>query len=124
MERVESLQAPVPVGAYSQAIRHGGLVFVSGQLGMDLSGDLARGPAEQADLALSNVKAVLAAAGLGMEDVLKVTVYLASMEDFEEVNRAYARHFFKPYPARAAVEVSALPKGALVEIEAVAAERG
>ena len=124
MERVESLQAPAPVGAYSQAVRHGGLVFVSGQLGMDRAGDLADGPAGQTALALENVSAVLGAAGLGMKDVLKVTVYLASMEDFEEVNRVYARHFLEPYPARAAVEVSALPKGALVEIEAVAAERG
>lgn len=124
MERVQSARAPAPVGAYSQAVRHGGLVFVSGQLGMDTEGRLAEGAEAQAGLALDNLEAVLAAAGLGSESVLKVTVYLADMEDFGKVNEVYAGRFGQPYPARAAVEVSALPKGALVEIEAVAAEDG
>lgn len=124
MDRVESPRAPAPVGAYSQAVRHGGLVFVSGQLGMDTEGRLAEGPAAQAGLALDNLEAVLSAAGLGMDSVLKVTVYLADMGDFGKVNEVYAGRFARPYPARAAVEVSALPKGALVEIEAVAAEDG
>jgi len=124
MDRVESPRAPAPVGAYSQAVRHGGLVFVSGQLGMDTEGRLAEGAAAQAGLALDNLEAVLSAAGLGMDSVLKVTVYLADMEDFGKVNDVYAGRFGRPYPARAAVEVSALPKGALVEVEAVAAEGG
>lgn len=124
MDRVESPRAPAPVGAYSQAVRHGGLVFVSGQLGMDTEGRLAEGPAAQASLALDNLEAVLSAAGLGLDSVLKVTVYLADMEDFGKVNEVYAGRFGQPYPARAAVEVSALPRGALVEIEAVAAEEG
>lgn len=124
MDRVESQRAPAPVGAYSQAVRHGGLVFVSGQLGMDTEGRLAEGAAAQAELALDNLEAVLSAAALGMDSVLKVTVYLADMGDFGKVNEVYAGRFGRPYPARAAVEVSALPKGALVEIEAVAAEDG
>ncbi len=124
MERVQSARAPAPVGAYSQAVRHGGLVFVSGQLGMEGNGQLAEGPEAQAELALDNLEAVLEAAGLDMESVLKVTVYLADMGDFGKVNEVYAERFGQPYPARAAVEVSALPKGALVEIEAVAAEDG
>jgi 2-iminobutanoate/2-iminopropanoate deaminase len=124
MERVQSTEAPQPVGAYSQAVRGGGLLFLSGQLGMDSKGRLAEGAAAQASRALHNLEAVLKAAGLGMEDVLKVTVYLSSMEDFGKVDDVCAGRFEEPYPARAAVAVSALPKGALVEIEAVAMERG
>jgi len=124
MQRVHSPKAPGPVGAYSQAVKHGGMLLVSGQLGMDTAGRLADGPAAQAGKALDNLEAILNAAGLGMGDVLKVTVYLADMGDFEEVNRIYSDRFTEPYPARAAVEVSALPKDALVEIEATASERG
>jgi 2-iminobutanoate/2-iminopropanoate deaminase len=91
---------------------------------MDGRGRLAEGAEAQAGLALDNLEAILTAAGLDMDSVLKVTVYLADIGDFADVNSVYEDRFAEPYPARAAVEVSALPGGALVEIEAVAAEDG
>lgn len=125
MTEVRSDDVPEPVGAYSQAVESGGFLFISGQIGLDpVSGGLEEGLEGQAERALSNLRAVLSAAGLSMTDVVKSTVYLKDMSDFAKVNEVYARFFRPPYPARAAVEVSALPKGALVEIEAVAREEG
>ncbi|MBD3368904.1 RidA family protein [Candidatus Fermentibacteria bacterium] len=125
MTEVRSDDAPEPVGAYSQAVESGGFLFISGQIGLDpVSGELVEGLGEQAERALSNLRAVLSAAGLSMTDVVKSTVYLKDMSDFGKVNEVYARFFQPPYPARAAVEVPGLPKGALVEIEAVAREGG
>lgn len=113
--------APAAIGPYSQAIATDGLVFTSGQLGLDpATGDLVPGVEAQADRALQNLGAVLEAAGLGFEDVVKTTIFLVDMADFTAVNAVYARHMPTPPPARSTVQVAALPKGGLVEIEAIA----
>ena len=119
---IESSRAPKPVGPYSQAIDAGGFVFVSGQLGMDPeTGNLAEGVEAQAGKALANIAAILEAAGLEMKDVVKVTIFLTDMGDFPKVNEVYAGYFSEPWPARACVAVAGLPKGALVEMECIAA---
>ena len=114
--------APAAVGPYSQAIRAGDLVFTAGQLGIDpASGELVGdGVAEQAERALLNLGAILASAGSGMERLVKVTVYLAEIGDWPAVNEVYARLVPEPFPARSAFAVKDLPKGARIEIEAVA----
>ncbi|HYM53419.1 MAG TPA: RidA family protein [Candidatus Dormibacteraeota bacterium] len=119
--------APAAIGAYSQAIRAGDLVFTAGQVGADpASGELVEGVAAQADRALRNLSAILDAAGTSLERVVKTTIFLVDMGDWATVNEAYAAHFSPPFPARSTVGIKALPKGALVEIEAVAmaGERG
>lgn len=115
--------APRAVGPYSQAIDTGGLVFCSGQIGIDPeSGQLAGpGAREQATQCIKNLGAVLGAAGLGLGDVVKTTVFLIDMGEFAAVNEAYAALFTGDPPARSAVAVTSLPKGARVEIEAIAA---
>jgi len=121
MERVATDDAPAAVGPYSQAVKAGGLVFVSGQIPLTPSGEMVKGGiAEQVRQALANLRAVLSAAGSGLDRVVQVTVYLTDMDAFEELNRVYAEFFEEPYPARAVVEVSRLPKGAQVEVAAVA----
>jgi 2-iminobutanoate/2-iminopropanoate deaminase len=118
---VQTDQAPAAIGPYSQAIRTAGLIFTAGQIGADPgSGELADGVAAQAEQALSNIAAVLAAAGSGIDLVTKTTIFLADMADFTTVNEVYARHLGEPFPARSTVAVRQLPKGALVEIEAIA----
>jgi len=113
--------APAAIGPYSQAIRAGRLIFSAGQVGADPeTGALADGVAAQADRALTNLAAVLAAAGSGLDRVVKTIIFLVNMDDFVTVNEVYARHLAPPYPARSTVAVKALPKGALVEIEVVA----
>ena len=113
--------APAAIGPYSQAIRSGDMVFCSGQLGLDpVSGDLAEGVEAQAERALRNLASVLDAAGLGFDDVVKTTIFLADIGDFAAVNTVYSRHMPDPPPARSTVQVAALPKGGLVEIEAIA----
>lgn len=110
-----------PVGPYSPAVGSGDLVFLSGQIGMDAAGRLVGYTApEQARKAMDNMRALLAAAGLGLEHVVKTTIFLIEMEDFAAVNEVYAQYFVEPYPARSTVQVAALPKNAKVEIEAVA----
>jgi 2-iminobutanoate/2-iminopropanoate deaminase len=120
---VATPSAPAAIGPYSQGVDTGGLVFASGQLGLDpASGEFA-GPAaaDQARQAIRNLEAVLAAAGLGLGDVVKTTVFLADLADFAAVNAVYAECFAGAVkPARSAVQVAALPKGGLVEIEAIA----
>ena len=123
MNSVHIEKAPAAIGPYSQAIDSGaGLVFVSGQLPIDPStGAFPQGGvAEQTRQSLTNAKAILSAAGLGLEKVVKTTVFLADMGDFAAMNEVYAQFFSAPYPARSAVAVKALPKGALVEIECIA----
>jgi 2-iminobutanoate/2-iminopropanoate deaminase len=122
---VESREAPRAVGPYSQAIEHGDLVFCSGQVGLDpASGKLAEGGIEpELRRALENLRAVLDAAGLGFEDVIKTTIFLADLRDFQSVNRIYGEYLSAPYPARSTVQVAALPLGARVEIEAIARRR-
>ena len=119
---VQTSAAPAAIGPYSQAIRSGDLVITAGQVGIDPgSGELVEGgAAEQAERALRNLTAILDAAGTSPERVIKTTIFLADMADFATVNEVYARHFSPPFPARSTVAVAGLPKGALVEIEAVA----
>lgn len=125
-QAVETDGAPAALGPYSQAIVAGDVVYTAGQIGLDPgSGELVAPDAPaQAERALANLAAVLEAAGLGMGDVVKTTVFLADMGDYAAVNEVYARHFDEPYPARSAVQVAELPKGARVEIEAVARGSG
>jgi 2-iminobutanoate/2-iminopropanoate deaminase len=120
-EPIATDEAPKAVGPYSQGIASGDLVFVSGQLGIDpVSGSVADGIEAQAEQALQNVAAVLAAVGLGMADVVKTTIWLTDAEHFGLVNEIYARHFPAPAPARSAPVVASLPRGFLISIEAVA----
>lgn len=125
-EAVFTPHAPAPVGPYSQAIRAGGFIFVAGQIPLDpATGQLVEGSIEeQTRRVLENLKAVLAACGAELSDVVKTTVFLRSMEDFAAVNRVYAEYFPQPAPARSAVAVAELPRGARVEIEAIALDRG
>jgi 2-iminobutanoate/2-iminopropanoate deaminase len=120
-EAISTDAAPAAAGPYSQAIRAGELVFTAGQLGMDpVSGELAADIGGQAERALRNLEAILAASGSGLDRLVKVTVYLADIADWPAVNEVYAAILPEPYPARSAFAVKDLPKGALVEIEAVA----
>ncbi|ABA88537.1 endoribonuclease L-PSP [Syntrophotalea carbinolica DSM 2380] len=122
IEKITTEQAPAAIGPYSQAVRAGDYLFFSGQIPLDpATGNMVGKDAESQTLqVVSNIKAVLAAAGLGVNDVVKTTVYLTDLQDFEVVNRVYAECFGSAAPARATVQVAALPKGALVEIEGVA----
>lgn len=113
--------APAALGPYSQAIETDGFVFTSGQLGLDpTTGKLVDGIENQTERALLNLEAVLGAAGLGMADVVKMSLFLVDLAHFAQVNAIYARHMATPPPARSTVQVSALAVGALVEIEAIA----
>ena len=121
-EAISTALAPAAIGPYSQAVKDGDLIFVSGQLPIDpKTGEFPSEDAqEQTRQSMENIKLVLEAAGYGMERVLKTTVYLADIADFAAVNEVYAQYFTEPYPARAAFQVAALPKGAKVEIEVIA----
>ncbi|MCI7730886.1 RidA family protein [Enorma burkinafasonensis] len=119
---IASENAPAALGPYSAGIATGNLAFLSGQLGLDpATGELAQGVVAQAEQALKNIEALLAAAGATFGNVVKTTVFLADIADFDAVNEVYGAHFTEPYPARSAVQVAALPKGALVEIECIVA---
>ncbi len=124
-EAIATTQAPAAIGPYSQGvtIRSAGLVFTAGQLGMDPeSGELVPGGiGPECQRALENLKQVVEAGGSSMDQVLKVTVFLAAMDEFAAMNEIYQSYFQSPYPARSAFQVAALPKGGRVEIEAVAA---
>jgi 2-iminobutanoate/2-iminopropanoate deaminase len=113
--------APGAIGPYSQGIRSGDMVFCSGQLGLDpVTGELADGVEAQTERALRNLESVLDAAGLGFDDVVRTTIFLADINDFAAVNAVYGRHMPDPPPARSTIQVAALPKGGLVEIDAIA----
>jgi 2-iminobutanoate/2-iminopropanoate deaminase len=119
-DAIQPDDVPVPVPPYSPVVRAGELVFTAGQVAMDAAGNVvADGVAEQTEQVLRNVAACLAAAGCGMDDVVKTTVFLADLADFPAFNDVYARHFARPYPARTTVQAGLAP-GLLVEIEAVA----
>ena len=122
---IATTAAPGAIGPYSQAIEANGFVFASGQIPLDpATGVFAIGGVEeQTEQALKNLKAVLAAAGCELSDVVKTTVFLTDMGDFAKVNAVYAKFFEAECPARSAVQVGALPKGALVEVEAIAAKK-
>jgi 2-iminobutanoate/2-iminopropanoate deaminase len=123
-EAVSTSSAPAAIGPYSQGIASDGLLFCSGQIGLDpTSGDLVDGLEAQTERVLRNIAAILDAAGLAMSDVVKTTIFLTDMADFATVNGIYARHVVDPPPARSTVAVSALPKGARIEIEAIARRR-
>ena len=121
-EAISTDAAPAAAGPYSQAIRAGELVFTAGQLGIDpATGEMAGDDVSaQAERALGNLEAILAAAGSGLDRLVKVTVFLAEIGDWPAVNEVYARLIPEPFPARSAFAVKDLPKGARVEIEAVA----
>ena len=121
---ISTTKAPAAIGPYSQAIQVGNLVYTSGQIPIDpATGNFVEGGIkEQTRQSLTNVKAILEEAGLSMADVVKTTVFMADMNDFADMHSVYAEFFAEPYPARSAVAVKTLPKGALVEIEVVAAE--
>ncbi|HEY7969329.1 MAG TPA: RidA family protein [Candidatus Limnocylindrales bacterium] len=120
-QAIQTNGAPAPVGPYSQAIVAGDLVFCSGQVGLDpATGELVDGLEAQAERALRNLSAVLDAAGVSWADVVKTTIFLADVGDFAAVNAIYAKVMPDPPPARSTVGVSGLPKGALVEVEAIA----
>jgi 2-iminobutanoate/2-iminopropanoate deaminase len=120
--RIHTNDAPAAVGPYSQAIAIGEFVFTAGQVALDpSSGEIVGADvAAQTEQVISNLRAVLAAAGSDLAHVVKTTVFLQSMGDFAAMNAVYARHFPEPFPARSTVEVGGLPKGGLVEIECVA----
>jgi 2-iminobutanoate/2-iminopropanoate deaminase len=122
MERISTSKAPSAIGPYSQAIVTGNLIFTSGQIPIDpqtgtiVSSDIER----QTKQVLENLKNILEASGSSLSRVIKTTVYIKDMNDFQSINAVYARYFTEPYPARSCVEVARLPKDVLIEIEAVA----
>lgn len=118
---IATTNAPGAIGPYSQAIDAGAFVFVSGQIPVDpATGNIPEGISAQAAQSLKNLAAILDAAGLSTANVVKTTVFLADMADFAAMNAEYAKAFAEPFPARSAVAVRELPKGVLVEIEAIA----
>ncbi|MEG0639697.1 MAG: RidA family protein [Clostridia bacterium] len=118
---IHSAKAPAAIGPYSQAIQAGGMLFTSGQLGIDpATGALAPDVEAQTDQAMRNLGEILAQAGLTYASILKTTVFVADLADFSIVNTVYQGFFKSDYPARSCVQVAALPKGGLVEIECVA----
>ncbi len=121
-QAIETHSAPAALGPYSQAIEDGDWLFCSGQIGIEpSSGRLVDGGVEaETRRALENLRGVLDTAGLGFQDVVKTTLFMTDLRNFELVNRIYGEHFGPPYPARSTVQVAALPRGAQVEIEAIA----
>jgi 2-iminobutanoate/2-iminopropanoate deaminase len=119
---IETRHAPAAIGPYSQAIEIGDTVFLSGQIGLDpRKGTLVSGGIElETRQVLDNIREVLRAADLGFGDVVKTTIFLINLADFEIVNGIYGQHFTEEFPARSTVQVAALPRGALVEIEVIA----
>ena len=121
-QQISTGSAPGAIGPYSQAIQSGGFLFCSGQIGIDpFNGRLVNGGVEpETRRAMENLREVLDAAGLNFGDIVKTTIYVIDLGDFDLVNRIYGEHMSPPYPARSTVQVAALPRGARVEIEAVA----
>jgi len=120
---IQTQHAPAAIGPYSQAIEINGWVLCSGQLGLDpASGKLVEGSIEaETRRLLENIRAVLAAVKLTLADIVSTTIFLIDLKDFDIVNRVYGEHFATPYPARSTVQVAALPRGARIEIAAIAA---
>ena len=124
MKVVNTNKAPKAIGPYSQAIEANGLIITSGQLPIDpATGEFAPGGIkEQTRQSLTNAKAILEEAGIGLVNVMKTTVFLSDMNDFAAMNEVYAEFFSEPFPARSAIAVKTLPKNALVEVECIAAK--
>lgn len=120
-EIISTKNAPQAIGPYSQAVKIGNLIFISGQIPLNPeTGDLVSGSIEdEANQVLKNIKSICDAAGYGFEDIVKITIFLTDLGNFTTVNEVMAKHFVEPYPARATVEVSGLPLGVNVEIEAI-----
>lgn len=125
MKQINTKGAPAAIGPYSQAIKTGDLLFASGQIPVNpATGDIADGGIEnQAEQVLKNIDAILKSEGFDFSNVIKTTVFLKDLNDFEKVNGIYANYFSEPYPARSCVEVAKLPKEVLIEIEFVAATK-
>jgi 2-iminobutanoate/2-iminopropanoate deaminase len=123
---IKTEKAPAAIGPYSQAIKTGDLLFVSGQLGIhpETGNFVEGGVKEQAGQVFKNIRAIISEAGYDMSDIVKTTVFLADMSDFAVVNEVYAAQFDGDYPARSAVAVKTLPKNGLVEIEVIAGKQG
>ena len=121
IKQIATDKAPAAIGPYSQGLDLGNMVFVSGQIPVDpATGTMAEDVEAQAHQSLTNLKNVLAAAGLGLENVVKTVVFLADLADFAVVNKIYESYFKAPFPARSCVQVAAIPKGAKLEIECIA----
>ncbi|SET98669.1 2-iminobutanoate/2-iminopropanoate deaminase [Salinibacillus kushneri] len=121
MKTIQTTDAPQAIGPYSQAVEAGGFLYVSGQIPINPdSGEIASGIVNQTRQVMKNIEAILTEAGLTFSNVVKFTIYTTSMDDFPTINDTYAKFLDEPYPARATVEVSRLPKNVLVEIDAVA----
>lgn len=122
---IETRQAPSAIGPYSQAVLGGQWMFCSGQIGLDpQTGALVAGGVEaESRRALENLRQILDKVGLGFEDVVKTTLFVVDLGEFDVINRVYGEHFAAPYPARSTVQVAALPRGARIEIEAIALPR-
>ena len=123
---IQTREAPAAIGPYSQAIESHGMVFCSGQIAIDpKTGAIDAGGIEaETRRVLENIREILSASALKFEDVVKTTIFLVDLADFDVVNRVYGEHFSAPYPARSTVQVAALPRKARVEIEAIAMKRG
>ena len=120
VKEIHTTNAPAAIGPYSQAIEAGDFIYVSGQIPVEpATGEVVEGIEEQTHQVLKNLKAILTEAGATFSQVVKFTIYLASIEDFATVNEIYGSYLEKPYPARATVEVSRLPKDVLVEMDVV-----
>ena len=121
MKEVKKNNAPAAIGPYSQAIISGNTVFASGQIPVNpANGEIPDGVEAQANQAFTNVKNLLEAAGTSIDKVIKTTVFIQNMDDFGKINEIYASYFTEPFPARSCVEVAKLPKGVLLEVEAIA----
>ena len=122
MNIIATEKAPGAIGPYSQAIEVNGMIYTSGMIPIDPStGELVTGSVEaQAEQAISNLEALLAASGSSIEKAVKTVVFISNMDDFGKINEVYAKHFKEPYPARSCVQVARLPKDVAIEIEAVA----
>ena len=122
MYKIETNKAPAAIGPYSQAIEVNGMIYTSGMIPIDPStGEFVTGSVEaQAEQAISNLEALLAASGSSIEKAVKTVVFISNMDDFGKINEVYAKHFKEPYPARSCVQVARLPKDVAIEIEAVA----
>ena len=125
-EIISTDNAPQAIGPYSQAVKTGNLIFISGQIPLDpKTGDIVDGSIEdQANQVLDNIKSICEAAGQGLEDIVKITIFLTDLGNFATVNEVMKNYFKEPYPARATVEISGLPLGVSVEIEAIVSTNG
>ncbi len=125
-EIISTKNAPQAIGPYSQAVKTGNLMFISGQIPLNPeTGDLVSGSIEdEANQVLNNIKSICEAAGNSLEDIVKITIFLTDLDNFATVNEVMKEHFSEPYPARATIEVSGLPLGVNIEIEAIVSTNG